>query len=360
MNKLFSYNENIKREFGAGWEPRDLKNKEKELYKLETKKKAWSERVSRDQANYEKNPKNEYYQKMFTDAVNGLEKITKEYEGAKNALHYGDAFGTDMPSKPAALVSCEGELNLADIYDIRHDIGKITNTKNEHIVVENYNDTTTHFTDEGQPIPHKDITDYINVIPTDFDCIKKIAGILDVPEDMLSDEKPLLNGSIDSIQKKHLSNTETLLLCRAIQTSKVPINIDAGSVSLIVNTHLCAKARLSAEIITNDSGFSKLDLNDTAGNPLLKKNFTLGEYIFADKFIVRVLSDDILPNNEDGSSPIFVGDWRNVLRLVIVKKYPPLIKENLLSCIVENRAVTYTLPILTTKSDKAFIVGKMS
>ena len=91
----------------------------------------------------------------------------------------------------------------------------------------------------------------------------------------------------------------------------------------------------------------------------MKKDFSIGEFVFADRFIVRIISDAILENNEDGSAPVFVGDWKNVLRLVVVKKYPPLVKSDLMNCKIENRAIEKVIPVLTTISDKAFIVGYM-
>lgn len=357
MKEIYSYAQRIKNECGKGYKPRGLEQKEKDVFDLKTRALALTERVMKKSEEIKKNPKGNIASSEMTQLLDKAEEAREKYENAKQALFYGDAFDTDMPGERVGLVSCEGEINLVDVYGIRHDMNTITGNKNGHIVVENYNDTTTYLANEGESIPHKDISDCVHVIKTDYNSIKKIAGILDVPEDMLSDDTDLLNGAIDSVQKKHRSNTETMLLCRAIQVSKEAINIDVVSLSSVVNCHLRAKAKLLTEIITNESGFTKLDITDGAGNPLVKKNFTQGEFVYGDKYVIRVLSDDILPNNEDGSSPIFIGDWRNVLRLVIVKKYPPLIKVDAINCSVENRAITYTIPILTTKSDKAFIVG---
>ena len=360
MKETYSYAQRIENECGKGYKPRGLEQKEKEVFDLKTRALTLSKRVEAESNKIKQNPKGHVCSSEMIQLLDKAEEVREKYEKAKQALFHGDVFDTDMPGEEAGLVSCEGEINLADVYGIRHDMNTITGNKNEYIVVENYNDTTTYLANEGESIPHKDISDCVHVIKTDYNNIEKIAGILDVPEDMLADDTNLLNGSIDSLQKKHRNNTETMLLCRAIQASKEAISIDSVSLSSIVNLHLCAKAKLLAEIITNESGFAKLDITDANGNPLLKKNFSLGEFVWEDKYIIRVISDDILPNNEDGSSPIFVGDWRNVLRLVVVKKYPPLIKNDLINCVVENRSVTYTIPILTTKSDKAFIAGNLS
>ncbi len=353
MNQ-FSFVQNIEREFGKGVIPRGLSKVQGEINEKKEKMNSWLERLKRDHDKYKKSPNDKTLEKLLLEANDGYEKALKEYENAEKALYTGDVFETDTPDKTIGLISCKGELNLADLYDIRFD----TDNKTARIVVENYNDTQAlSEIQEGENIPYNNIREYVKVIKTNRENIKKIAGILNVPETMLNDERDLLNGAIDSIQGKHTGNTETVLLCKAIRTSKEAVKLDTVSFSTIVNNSLSAKAKLGAEIITNESGFNKLDVLDSNGNPLLKKDFRIGEFVYMDKYIVRTLSDDILENNEDNSAPIFIGDWRNVLRIATVKKYPPLFKHNILDCLYENRAIKHIIPILTTTSDKAFIVG---
>lgn len=350
----FSFLQNIEREFGKGVKPRGLAKVEEDIRNKKNAVKKWAERFERDNDNYKKDPKNESFKQSIEESMLRFDRAQKDYENAKEALYTGDVFSTNTPDKTIGLISCKGELNLADLYDIRFD----TDNKTARIVVENYNDTQAlSEIQEGENIPYNDIREYVKVIKTNRENIKKIAGILNVPETMLNDERDLLNGAIDSIQGKHTGNTETVLLCKAIRTSKEAVKLDTVSFSTTVNNSLSAKAKLGAEIITNESGFNKLDVLDSNGNPLLKKDFRIGEFVYMDKYIVRTLSDDILENNEDNSAPIFIGDWRNVLRIATVKKYPPLFKHNIFDCLYENRAIKHIIPILTTTSDKAFIVG---
>lgn len=353
MDQLYSYAENIEREFGKGVKPRDLSRAEKEVAEKKEKKDKWHERLARDMAKYKADPKNERLQAEKDEASDGFAKAKKEYEDAEKALYSGAVFGTGMPEKTIGLIPCEGEINLADLYDVRFE----TDNKNSRIVIENYNDTASvSVVAEGETISEKDIKNHVNVIKTDRENIKKIAGILNVPEVMLENEKDLLNGAIDSVQAKHSGNTETMLLCKAIQASKKATPTTVEFLYKTVNGSLCAKAKRGAEIITNESGFAKLDVIDSNGNPLIKKNFDIGEFVYMDKYIVRIVSDDTLANNEDGSSPVLVGDWKNVLRLAVVNEYPPLVKHDLYNCVIENRAIKKIIPILTTKSDEAFIV----
>ncbi|MBQ7123439.1 MAG: hypothetical protein IJO01_02340 [Oscillospiraceae bacterium] len=356
MNQLYSYAENIEREFGRGVKPRNLSFAEKEVAEKKDKMDKWHERLARDTVKYKADPKNERLQAEMNEANDGFIKAKTEYEDAEKALYSGDVFGASTADKTIGLIPCEGEINLADLYNVRFE----TDNKTARVVIENYNDTAfVSVVAEGEAISEKDIKNHVSVIKTDRENIKKIAGILNVPEVMLENEKDLLNGAIDSVQAKHSGNTETMLLCKAIQASKEAITVSVDSFSATVNGSLCAKAKRGAEIITNESGFAKLDVLDSNGNPMIKKNFDLGEFVFMDKYIVRILSDDTLTNNEDGSAPVFVGDWKNVLRLAVVNKYPPLIKHDLYNCVIENRAIKTIIPILTTTSDEAFIVGSI-
>lgn len=356
MSQLYSYSDNISREFGPGVTPRGLNQAEKEVNEKKEKMNKWKDRLSRDMAKYKADPQNARLQAELDEANDGFNKAKKDYEDAEKLLYTGDVFGTSTPDKTIGLITCDGELNLAELYGVRVE----TDNKTARIVVENYDDTSVlSVVAEGGSIPSSNFSDHVSVIKTDRESILKIGGIVDVPETMLADEKDLLNGAIDSVQSKHSGNTETMLLCNSIRSSKETVSVTAVSLSSVVTSSLCAKAKRGAEIITNESGFTKLDVVDSIGNPLLKKNFEIGEFVFQDKYIVRTLSDDILPNNEDGTSPVFVGDWRNVLRLAIVKKYPPLVKHDLYNCIVENRAIEKIIPCLTTNSDKAYIVGSI-
>lgn len=350
----YSFAENIAREFGRGVKPRNLAAEERNVSQKKETMMNWKDRLSRDSAKFKANPQSKFLEKEMNEAHDGYMFAKKEYEDAKEALFSGDVFGQNAPSNTLGLIPCEGEINLADLYNARFE----TEGKTSRVVVERYNDTTlSAVVGEGESIPENDIRNHIISISTDREDIKKIAGILNVPETMLSDERELLNGAIDSVQAKHTGNTETMLLCKAIQSSKEAVEISPITLGSIVNGSLCGKAKRNCEIITNESGFSKLDIKDEFGNAFIKKDFNLGEYVFDDKYIVRTLSDEMLPNNADDSAPVFVGDWKNVLRLAVVKEYPPLEELDLYNCVIKNRAIKKTIPILTTTSDKAFIVG---
>lgn len=348
--------ENIEKQFGRGYKPRGLENEIRVVQNKKEKAIKLAQKVTQAKENYEKNPNEKTLLELNTIA-NEFEQSKAEFEQAEKNLSTGAVFSQNIPQTTTNLIPCEGEFNIADYYDVRIKADDDTS----RIVSEIYEDTAiSEIVGESERIPKQSLLDYIISVDITRDNIKKIASVLTVDETLFEDDKETLNSTIDRIQEKHSANTESLLLCKALQASKQSVNIVAESLDSSVNAALCAKAKKGAEIITNESGFSKLDIVDVNGIPLIKKNFTLGEFVYKDKYIVHTLSDELLPNNDDGTSPVFIGDWKNVLRIVIVKKYPPLEKLDIIEYSIENRLITYTIPLLTTTSDKAFIIGQIA
>lgn len=305
----------------------------------------------------------DYIRNPCVDTYNAKKEASRDFEekgeayyNIKTAMNTGEIYYGGLPTQKGNNIANAGEIDLATIYNVRCDI----DGDPEHITVENYSDDSTSGTPgEGESIPIRDLTDHISVIDT-RETLKKIAGILGINETLLEDDKDSLYEAVDSVQEKHAINTETKLLCNLAKNSKPAVALTIDTFSATVNGSLCAKAKRGAEIITNEDGFNKLDVYDSHGNPLVKKDFTTGEFVFMDKYIIRNVSNNTLANNEDGSSPVLVGDWRNIFRLAILKKLPPLVKDDILNESIEFRAIKKVIPILTTTSDKAFIVGSMA
>ena len=355
-NTELSYLEKTEREFGKGVTPRGLRSVKKDITEKEMKRDTLRKAYKDAQSNWKNNPGSAVALEKANKAQDAYDKAVVDYENAEKGLFTGDVFGSDSPDETVGLIPSEGEIDLADLYGVKFE----TNNKTARIVIENGDDTTkADIVNEGEDIPAKNLLDYVSVIKTTRENIQQIANILKVSETMLNDDTELFYGAIDSVQKKHIGNKSTYLLCKAIQT-KESIPVTSDSLTNVINTTLSAKHRLNSEIIVGESGFALLDVNDANGNPLVKRNFEINEFIFADKYIIRILSDDTLPKNEDGSCPIFVGDWKNVLRLAVVKEYPPLEKLDLYHCVVENRNIKNIIPLIINSSDKAYFVGAIS
>ena len=292
-----------------------------------------------------------------------LESMLAEFEESertldemKTALDTGAVYNSELSKDAPEYIACESTINLADLYNVRHEIpGSAI-----RFVIENYEDTTLAYTvGEGETIGEHNLTDAVHTYEADG--TNKIASILNAPEDVLNDDPLLRDTALYNVQAKYTANAETALLLNTVIKSKEAVEINNDTFSFFTNETLSAYSRRRAEIITNESGFNELDNVNEDGDPYIKKDFQIGEFVYMDRYIVRVLPDEILPNFENGFSPVLVGDWSNVLRLVVILKYPPVdvapTITDLFNCIVKNKAVERVIPTLTTTSDKAYFVG---
>lgn len=290
----------------------------------------------------------------ITTLFEAFESNKRTLEKMENALDTGDVFGDNIPTENGGYIACESSISLADLYDIRFEVPKTA----PRLIIENYEDTSSAFTvGEGETIGEFDLLDCVHSFAPDRSDCKKLASILSAPEQALDDDPILRDTALINVQAKHTANGENVLLLTEILNSKEAVSISANTLYDKCNTTLSANAKRRAEIITNETGFTLLDGFGLDGNLLIKKDFTIGEFVFQGRYIVRVLPDTVLPNFENGSSPVLVGDWANVLRLIVVLKFPLVNKNDLFNFLVKNKAVEKVIPVLTTTSDKAFFVG---
>ena len=292
----------------------------------------------------------------YLDTFTDNHKVLKDME---DALSTGEVFGSMLEAGNEGFIPCDSNESLADLYNARHEIpGSAT-----RFVVENYADETTAFiVSEGETIGEHDLTDCIQAINTKTDSMKKVASILNVPETDFEDDPVLRDSAVYNVQERHTVNGENALLLDMVIKSKDPVTVAVNNLFTVTNQKLSANARKRAEIITNEAGFAKLDTVDASGARYITKDFQIGEFVFADRYIVRILPDAILPDFENESSPVLIGDWKNVLRLAVILKYVPAdaknrTAEDLANFTVRNKAVERVIPALTTKSDKAYFIG---
>lgn len=295
----------------------------------------------------------------YLDTFTNNHKVLKDME---DALSTGEVFGSMLEAGNEGFIPCDSNESLADLYNARHEIpGSAT-----IFVVENYSDDTKAFiVSEGETIGEHDLTDCIQSLKTKTDSVRKVASILNVPETDFEDDPVLRDSAVYNVQERHTVNGENALLLDTILKSKEPVSVSVSTLFSDANNKLSAYARRRSEIITNESGFSKLDVVNEAGNRYIKKDFLIGEFVFQDRYIVRILPDEILPDFENESSPVLIGDWANVLRLAVILKYIPADSKNrtiadITNFIVRNKAVERVIPVLTTTSDKAYFIGSIA
>lgn len=354
-NHFDTYAAEIRAEFGLEWSPLGHKAAKAHVAKLKEKTLRWCRNAEFAKGIYDKNKTAENERAWHAD-LDKANAVMSEYYKARDLLDTGEIYGTIAPVEHTNYIACDSEISLADLYDIRHD----TNGKAPRIVAERYDDTAAaSTTDEGNTPDKIDFDDCVNTFKADYDAITKLDSIEVIPEDYIMDEPELGHVAINNLRFKHLRSAENALLCQEIIGSKAAVSLSTAA-DLLTLPALSAKARRGAEIITNETGFAKLDISDpVSGETYIKKNFQIGEFVYRDRYIIRVLPDEILANYENDTAPVLLGDWKNILRLAVVTERAAE-HTDIVAFTVEARTIRREVPILTTTSDKAYFVGAIA
>ena len=350
-----TYTAEIRAEFGPEWSPLGHKAAKEHVARLKKKKDAWIKKSMEAERNYIRY-KTDENRRVYDDYQKKAEAALRELDKAEKLLDTGEVYGTMAPVEHTNYIACDSEISLADLYDIRHD----TNGKAPRIVAERYDDTAAaSAADEGNTIDKIDFADCVNTFAADYDSITKLDSIEVIPEDYIMDDPELGYVAFNNLRFKHLRSAENTLLCQEIIGSKAAVSLSTAA-DLLTLPALSAKARRGAEIITNETGFAKLDVSDpVSGETYIKKNFQIGEFVYRDRYIIRVLPDEILANYENDTAPVLLGDWKNILRLAVVTERAAE-HTDIVAFTVEARTIRREVPILTTTSDKAYFVGAIA
>ena len=343
--------------FGPGWMPRNYEKIAQDVRAkrdvMESKKKSMNDFIGLSQENHTLG--NPQIKKYIDEYIDEYGTALQDYNKALKSLTTGEVFGSKIAFESSNYIPCDSELSLADLYGIRYK----TDGKAPRIVFENYTDESkAGVIAEGSTIPEISVFDCVGSFSGSLDEIDKLACVETAPEFYLSDDPVLTYNMIDRLRFKHIANAENYILCVKILGSKEAVSLASASDLLTLPT-LSAKARRGAEIITNETGFAKLDDCDSVGEPYIKKNFQIGEFVYRDRYIIRVLPDSILANNENETAPVLLGDWKNILRLAVIRERFATNKDVFK---FEDRTATICreVPILTTTSDKAYFVGAIA
>lgn len=120
-----------------------------------------------------------------------------------------------------------------------------------------------------------------------------LSDISQVDCDLYDDAKKISEKGMDIEHEDRLINTENAEICNALIKDKTILTTTPETLSKTMIETLCAKAWKNAEIITNMTGLTKLDIK-ISGISLIKKDPS-GNFIFDDKYVIRALDDEILP-----------------------------------------------------------------
>lgn len=148
--------------------------------------------------------------------------------------------------------------------------------------------------------------------------IEDYAEIIPLPRTLLQDtDQNLLNVIAKWIAVKTLvtRNAEILAVIDATYADKKAI-VDVDDFKDVLNVELDPAFYPSAKIVTNEHGFNFLSkLKDESGNYILQPDPTVADrFNILGKEVVRVTSKT-LANDAEGNAPIYVGDFKEAVRL---------------------------------------------
>lgn len=170
------------------------------------------------------------------------------------------------------------------------------------------------------------------------------------------DDKDNIVKAFDYNHKVAFVNAENKKAFELLLTAKDAISLSAENMQETINANLCGKAKQKAIIVTNKTGFAKLD-KDVNGIPLVTKDGD-GNFIYKNKYVIKEMPDEILPNTDNGESPVIIADLSIVEFFLQRETY--LEKDDFLTFNQLDRGIRKEIIKLSTTSDEAYIHGLLA
>lgn len=314
---------------------------ERTLAEKKTKALAWSERVLREE-------KAGLSVELRREAINIANKYRSEVEALEKALTTGDTFVDQN-------LEYKGYFENTPVEPIAKNRFRV-DTNRSHYLIGGYNivSSADEVSETGTGTP-TDINELVNTVKTNSDESIIIDDYLLMSEDTYDDDTENANIALDSIHDARVINAENKAVLRTLITAKESSEITVDTVISTINAKLCAKSKRNAVIFTNNSGFAKLDIT-SSGVALIKR--VNGEFVFAEKYTIKEFDNDILPNNADGSSPILIGDFDNIVKIGVatMREYD---ETDIVNCVKNDRRRLRIIPTIVDTTDTAYLNGKI-
>lgn len=345
MNNMdVSYPVRIRNGF-PGWDPVGYKET---IAKRDAEKEAavrWAERADRLKKAGNANTAD------MREALDNFDKHRAEYERLEKAIFSGDAFADqsidNLEYTPSAYGFSFGDLSGRRIID--------ANRGREPMDL--YNDTAiAEEVAEGTDSTPKNLTDSLSMISSDSEERLHFDDILQIGTGVYNDDPKTLGKAFKSAHIRHFVNAENAKSVAILTGCKDPVDMSAASLETAVNANLCGKAKRNAVIVTNKSGFGKLDTDGTTGHPLVTRN-SEGDFIYKGKYQIIELPDEIFPNTDTGA-PCIIGDVKGVLRFFIVRE-TSMFRDDLFPYLCGSRVNRVEIITLSSESNEAYIWGNL-
>lgn len=179
--------------------------------------------------------------------------------------------------------------------------------------------------------------------------------ILDIDEDTREDSSIDTDEAMSIDHENRIINSENKTICEILLKDKTLGSVDPLSLCEKINSSLNAKAKKSTCIVTNNSGFAKLDVKDAFGNALISKTSD-GTFIYDKKYEVIEIDNEIFPDLEEGA-PIIIGDIASACTIVFAGSNS-LDHDNITN--FSKRFIDAECVVKLSNSDKCYIVGYMA
>lgn len=256
--------------------------------------------VGRPQQAYKLEPQIKEDQKELID-------LMKKKKALEEKLLSWDSIG-EAPGETFSHITQSPGFSIGDY------VGRVgSNKQRQRFTFDKYNDTySSEFLGEGEEGSPQDLIDSID---SEENTSVKMMDILGVQPEYFDDDKEALTVAFNSNHYRHNTNAENKKTLELLITNKENniVSIDPSKLNEVINKYLVAKAKPYTEIWTNNSGFSKIDI-DINEVSLVKKNPD-GDFIYKDKYLIRLFDDEILPSSEHGI-PVLIGDFKNIIKFV--------------------------------------------
>lgn len=210
---------------------------------------------------------------------------------------------------------------------------------------------------EGETVESEIMTPMLQMIKADDENAVIFQDSLKIGVGLYNDDPDTTDKAFTDNHEIRLENAESAKACEVFMGAKDPIELDPMFLNNAINL-LSGKTRRSDSmmILTNKSGFAKLDQVDNTGVSLVKK--VNGEMIYRDKYVVQELPDEILKSNENGD-PCIMGALTDICKIFIIRD-EGVYMEDWGDWTSHNRRIRKEIVALTTTSDGGFVWGYLT
>ena len=211
---------------------------------------------------------------------------------------------------------------------------------------------------DGEIGTARPLSEEISMIDTDASDTVNFSSVVKYGLSWYNDDSDTAEKAVVRAHDTAIINAENKKACEIFMASKQALVLDPMALNISINENLCGPAKKNAVIITNKSGFAKLDQTDANGGYPLVKRDSQGNFIYRDKYPIVELSNDILPNDEIKGVPVIIGDM-SVLKFFMIRQ-DEILMDDWSDFNIKDHKICQEIITLSTRSNEMYIVGHIA